>query len=219
MPGCAGVNHADYTADGRYMLVSCEFGGSMIVVDVARQRVVNSIPLQRGASRARRGQAQRARRRREELGRLDPARAERADGEGEQAAALIGRDRGVDEERDGARRDDGGIAEADLAHRDGGMDARQPDDGAADLGLKRLGGRIGFGLDQAQDSHRLHLLPGERRRRRGARAGGHRGARKGERKERPKWARQRCALTQSIPPISPVPAPSLRRRASGKCLG
>jgi DNA-binding beta-propeller fold protein YncE len=47
---CAGVNHADFTADGRYMLVSCEFGSSMIVVDVNRERVVKTIPLKPGAS-------------------------------------------------------------------------------------------------------------------------------------------------------------------------
>jgi YVTN family beta-propeller protein len=48
--GCAGVNHADYTADGRLMLVSCEFGASMVVVDVARERVVRTIPLRAGSS-------------------------------------------------------------------------------------------------------------------------------------------------------------------------
>ena len=30
-PQCAGLNHADFTANGRYMLVSCEFGAAMIV--------------------------------------------------------------------------------------------------------------------------------------------------------------------------------------------
>jgi DNA-binding beta-propeller fold protein YncE len=50
VPQCAGVNHADYTADGRYMLLSCEFAGSMIVVDVSRERVVKSVPLKSGAS-------------------------------------------------------------------------------------------------------------------------------------------------------------------------
>ncbi|MBV8712605.1 MAG: beta-propeller fold lactonase family protein [Solirubrobacterales bacterium] len=50
VPQCAGVNHADYTADGRYMLVSCEFGSSMIVVDIPRERVVKSVPLRPGAS-------------------------------------------------------------------------------------------------------------------------------------------------------------------------
>ena len=50
VPPCAGVNHADYTADGRYMLLSCEFGSSMIVVDLAGERLVQSVPLQREAS-------------------------------------------------------------------------------------------------------------------------------------------------------------------------
>ena len=49
VPNCVGVNHADYTAHGRYMLVSCEFAGRMIVVDVRRQRVVKTIPLRAGA--------------------------------------------------------------------------------------------------------------------------------------------------------------------------
>jgi DNA-binding beta-propeller fold protein YncE len=50
VPQCAGVNHADYTADGRYMLISCEFGSSMIVLDVNRERVVKSVPLRPEAS-------------------------------------------------------------------------------------------------------------------------------------------------------------------------
>jgi DNA-binding beta-propeller fold protein YncE len=50
VPQCAGVNHADYTADGRYMLISCEFGSSMIVVDVNRERVVKSFALRAEAS-------------------------------------------------------------------------------------------------------------------------------------------------------------------------
>jgi DNA-binding beta-propeller fold protein YncE len=50
VPQCAGVNHADYTADGRFMLITCEFGSSMIVVNVAREQVVRTIPLASGAS-------------------------------------------------------------------------------------------------------------------------------------------------------------------------
>jgi DNA-binding beta-propeller fold protein YncE len=50
VPNCAGVNHADYTADGRYMLASCEFGAATIVVDVARQRVLHTVPLPAGSS-------------------------------------------------------------------------------------------------------------------------------------------------------------------------
>jgi DNA-binding beta-propeller fold protein YncE len=50
VPGCAGVNHADFTADGRFMLVSCEFGADMVVVDVPAERVVRTIKLRSGAS-------------------------------------------------------------------------------------------------------------------------------------------------------------------------
>jgi DNA-binding beta-propeller fold protein YncE len=47
VPSCPGVNHADFTADGRYMLASCEFGARMIVVDVPRQKLVRTITLPR----------------------------------------------------------------------------------------------------------------------------------------------------------------------------
>src|SRR5207248_5616318 len=50
VPGCDGVNHADFTANGRYMLVSCEFGARMVVVDVATERLVRTVPLRAGAS-------------------------------------------------------------------------------------------------------------------------------------------------------------------------
>ncbi|MGZ4173391.1 MAG: YncE family protein [Solirubrobacteraceae bacterium] len=50
VPGCAGVNHADYTADGRYMLVSCEFGAAMVVIDIPRKRLVATIRLPPRAS-------------------------------------------------------------------------------------------------------------------------------------------------------------------------
>jgi DNA-binding beta-propeller fold protein YncE len=40
----------DFSADGRYLLASCEFSGEMLVVDVARQRVVRTISLPNGPS-------------------------------------------------------------------------------------------------------------------------------------------------------------------------
>jgi DNA-binding beta-propeller fold protein YncE len=49
VPGCAGVNHADFSANGRYLIASCEFGGRLIKVDIARQQVVGTLPLQHGA--------------------------------------------------------------------------------------------------------------------------------------------------------------------------
>ena len=45
---CNGVNHMDFSADGRYLLASCEFGGAVIKVDLARQRVVGSLALESG---------------------------------------------------------------------------------------------------------------------------------------------------------------------------
>ena len=49
LPQCSGVDHMDFTADGRLALVSCEFAGRMVVVDLARERVVRTIELRRGA--------------------------------------------------------------------------------------------------------------------------------------------------------------------------
>nr|WP_258527641.1 hypothetical protein [Streptomyces sp. NBRC 110611] len=37
---CAGVNHADFSADGRYFIVSCEFSGELLKVDTAQMKVV-----------------------------------------------------------------------------------------------------------------------------------------------------------------------------------
>jgi DNA-binding beta-propeller fold protein YncE len=50
IPSCAGLNHADYTAAGQYILVSCEFGAAMAVVDVRAERVVQMIALRPRAS-------------------------------------------------------------------------------------------------------------------------------------------------------------------------
>jgi DNA-binding beta-propeller fold protein YncE len=48
VPECPGVDHMDYTADGRLALASCEFGGRMIVVDLIRERVIKTIDLRAG---------------------------------------------------------------------------------------------------------------------------------------------------------------------------
>jgi YVTN family beta-propeller protein len=45
---CPGVDHMDFTADGRFLVASCEFAGSMIVVDVKRERVAGGITLRSG---------------------------------------------------------------------------------------------------------------------------------------------------------------------------
>jgi len=48
IPQCPGMDHMDYTADGRFALVSCEFGGNMVVVDLRRERTVRTIELRPG---------------------------------------------------------------------------------------------------------------------------------------------------------------------------
>jgi len=48
---CSGVNHADFSADGRYFIVSCEFSGDLLKVDTARQRIVAKLRLPRVNSR------------------------------------------------------------------------------------------------------------------------------------------------------------------------
>ncbi|MGV9313840.1 YncE family protein [Streptomyces sp. NPDC003691] len=42
---CYGVNHADFSADGRYFVVSCEFSGELLKVDTARMEVVGQQKL------------------------------------------------------------------------------------------------------------------------------------------------------------------------------
>lgn len=42
---CAGVNHADFSADGRYFIVSCEFSGELLKVDTAKMEVVGQQKL------------------------------------------------------------------------------------------------------------------------------------------------------------------------------
>ncbi|MFJ2115985.1 MULTISPECIES: hypothetical protein [unclassified Streptomyces] len=42
---CAGVNHADFSADGRYFVVSCEFSGELLKVDTERMKVIGQQKL------------------------------------------------------------------------------------------------------------------------------------------------------------------------------
>jgi DNA-binding beta-propeller fold protein YncE len=46
---CWGVDHMDFSADGRYAVVSCEYSGDLLKLDVARQRIVQTVPLSPGA--------------------------------------------------------------------------------------------------------------------------------------------------------------------------
>ncbi|WP_229684020.1 YncE family protein [Nocardia camponoti] len=48
VPDCAGVDHMDFTADGRFAVASCEFAGRMAVFDVAQRTLVKMIDLPGG---------------------------------------------------------------------------------------------------------------------------------------------------------------------------
>jgi YVTN family beta-propeller protein len=42
---CSGVNHADFSADGRTFVVSCEFSSQLLLVDTAGERVLEVVRL------------------------------------------------------------------------------------------------------------------------------------------------------------------------------
>jgi DNA-binding beta-propeller fold protein YncE len=42
---CIGVNHMDFSGDGRYAVVSCEFSGELLKLDVRRRRITASLHL------------------------------------------------------------------------------------------------------------------------------------------------------------------------------
>jgi YVTN family beta-propeller protein len=42
---CAGVNHADFSGDGRYLIASCEFSSDLIKVDVPDRKVLATLHL------------------------------------------------------------------------------------------------------------------------------------------------------------------------------
>jgi len=46
---CRGVNHADWSADGRYFLVTCEFSGQMLKVDTTSGSILGVLDLPAGA--------------------------------------------------------------------------------------------------------------------------------------------------------------------------
>jgi YVTN family beta-propeller protein len=47
-PGCAGINHGDFSIDGRYAIFTCEFGGKLVKVDVANRKVLGYLKLSKG---------------------------------------------------------------------------------------------------------------------------------------------------------------------------
>jgi YVTN family beta-propeller protein len=46
---CVGADHMDFSANGQYAIVSCEFSSQLLKVDVAHERVLSVLTLRRGA--------------------------------------------------------------------------------------------------------------------------------------------------------------------------
>ena len=45
VPGCPGVNHADFSIDGRYAIFTCEFAGTLAKLDLVERKVVAYLKL------------------------------------------------------------------------------------------------------------------------------------------------------------------------------
>ena len=47
-PRCGGVNHADFSIDGRFAIFTCEFSGGLAKVDLVNRKVMGYLKLSRG---------------------------------------------------------------------------------------------------------------------------------------------------------------------------
>lgn len=47
-PGCPGINHADFSIDGRYAIFTCEFHGTLAKIDIAHRKVLGYLKLSKG---------------------------------------------------------------------------------------------------------------------------------------------------------------------------
>lgn len=46
-PECAGINHADFSIDGKFAIFTCEFSGGLVKVDLANRKVLGYLTLAR----------------------------------------------------------------------------------------------------------------------------------------------------------------------------
>jgi len=47
-PQCKGINHADFSIDGRYAIFTCEFGGMLVKIDLVERKVLGYLKLSNG---------------------------------------------------------------------------------------------------------------------------------------------------------------------------
>ena len=45
LPGCSGPNHADFSANGRYFVLTCEFSGELVKVSTLGRKVIGHLKL------------------------------------------------------------------------------------------------------------------------------------------------------------------------------
>jgi YVTN family beta-propeller protein len=48
VPGCPGLNHADYSPDGSYAIFTCEFSGGLAKIDIRNRKVLGYLKLENG---------------------------------------------------------------------------------------------------------------------------------------------------------------------------
>jgi YVTN family beta-propeller protein len=54
-PGCGGINHADFSMDGRYAIFTCEFDGTVAKIDLVERKVIGYLKLKLPATRFKEG--------------------------------------------------------------------------------------------------------------------------------------------------------------------
>ena len=47
-PQCAGINHADFSIDGRFVIFTCEYQGSLAKIDLVARKVLGYLTLLKG---------------------------------------------------------------------------------------------------------------------------------------------------------------------------
>ncbi|HEX5000274.1 MAG TPA: YncE family protein [Terriglobia bacterium] len=48
VPECAGINHADFSIDGRFAIFTCEFNGQLAKIDIPNRKVLGYLKLSKG---------------------------------------------------------------------------------------------------------------------------------------------------------------------------
>jgi YVTN family beta-propeller protein len=48
VPKCAGINHGDFSVDGRYLIMTCEYAGQLVKIDIVARKVLAYLKLPGG---------------------------------------------------------------------------------------------------------------------------------------------------------------------------